>query len=175
MEPIVSDTLTRLVIMHMLLYSKVGKWGSSVSPCLEYCRIVCLILCCIQQSHPSSISPDRQGKYTTTLFGLLGSTSTMFSSFSSFSNPFSVPRFLGGNPGTVIDLKSVDIHHVETQHEKRARTLKHLLKLNHANHSIVYHHLQFHNHMPHVRASLLTYMLMAELIQKIRYSDLPTS
>ena len=74
----------------------------------------------------------------------------MFSSFSSFSNPFSVPRFLGGNPGTAIDLKPVEVHHVETRHEKRARTLKHLLKLNHANHSIVYHNLEFHNHMPHV-------------------------
>lgn len=99
----------------------------------------------------------------------------MFSSFSSFSNPFSVPRFLGGNPGTAIDLKSVEVHDVETQHEKRGRTLKHLLKLNHANYSIVYHQLQFHNHMPHVRVSLLLSFLMAELIQKIRYSDLPTS
>ena len=75
----------------------------------------------------------------------------MFSSFSSFSNPFGLPRFLGGNPGTAIDLKSVVVYPVETRHEKRARTLKHLLKLNHANHSIVYHNLQFHNHMPHVR------------------------
>lgn len=80
----------------------------------------------------------------------------MFSSFSSFANPFSVPRFLGGNPATTIDLKSVPIHDVETRHEKRARTLKHLLKLNHANHSIVYHNLQFDNHMPHVRAAFLT-------------------
>lgn len=80
----------------------------------------------------------------------------MFSSFSSFSNPFTLPRFLGGNPGIAIDLHSVEVHDVETQQEKRARTLKHLLKLNHANHSIVYHHLQFHNHMPHVRPSVPT-------------------
>lgn len=77
----------------------------------------------------------------------------MFSSFSSFSNPFSVPRFLGGNPGTAIDIESVEVHQVETKHEKRARTLKHLLKLNHANHSIVYHNLHFHNHMPHILGS----------------------
>lgn len=74
----------------------------------------------------------------------------MFSSFSSFSNPIGVPRFLGGDSGPVIDIQAVDIHDVETSQEKRARTLKHLLKLNHAKHAIVYHHLQFDNHMPHV-------------------------
>ncbi|KAL2037690.1 hypothetical protein N7G274_009635 [Stereocaulon virgatum] len=77
----------------------------------------------------------------------------MFSSFSSFSLPFSIPRILGGNPGSIIDIKSVDIHDVETQHEKRARTLKHLLKLNHAKHAILFHNLQFHNHMPHILGS----------------------
>lgn len=74
----------------------------------------------------------------------------MFSAFSNLSLPFSVPRFLGGDAGTAIDIKSVQIHDVETQQEKRARTLKHLIKLNHASHSIVYHNLHFHNHMPHV-------------------------
>lgn len=77
----------------------------------------------------------------------------MFSSFSSFSLPFSIPHILGGNPGSIIDIKSVDIHDVETKHEKRSRTLKHLLKLNHAKHAIVYHNLQFHNHMPHILGS----------------------
>lgn len=74
----------------------------------------------------------------------------MFSAFSSFSLPFNIPHFLGGDAGTAIDIKSVTIYDVETQQEKRARTLKHLVKLNHASHSIVYHNLQFHNHMPHV-------------------------
>lgn len=76
-----------------------------------------------------------------------------FSSFSSFSLPFAVPRFLGGDLGSAIDIHSVDVNDVETKHEKPARTLKHLLKLNHVNHSIVYHDLEFHNHMPHVCAS----------------------
>jgi len=74
----------------------------------------------------------------------------MFSSFSSFSNPFALPHFLGGQAGSAIDIKAVEVHDVETRHEKQARTLKHLLKLNHANHAILYHDLQFHNHMPHV-------------------------
>ena len=72
----------------------------------------------------------------------------MFSSFTSFSNPLS---FLSRSSGPAIDLDPVEMHDVETQHDKRARTLKHLIKLNHANHSILYHGLMFHNHMPHVR------------------------
>lgn len=58
-----------------------------------------------------------------------------------------------------IDLPPVDIHDVETAAEKRPRTLKHLLKANHANYSIIYHELRFHNHTPHVcyfNASLKT-------------------
>ena len=47
-----------------------------------------------------------------------------------------------------IDLPSVPINDVETAPEKRPRTLKHLLKANHINHSILYHNLQYHNHLP---------------------------
>ena len=49
-----------------------------------------------------------------------------------------------------IDLAPVHVHDVETAAEKRPRTLKHLLKANHANYSIIYHDLRFHNHTPHV-------------------------
>jgi hypothetical protein len=52
-----------------------------------------------------------------------------------------------------IDLPSVEIHDVETAAEKRPRTLKHLLRANHVNHSIIYHDLTFHNHMPHLLGS----------------------
>lgn len=62
-----------------------------------------------------------------------------------------------------IDLPSVPIHDVETAAEKRPRTLKHLLKANHANHSIIYHNLQFHNHMPHLLGS--AYLLGANVDQ----------
>lgn len=77
----------------------------------------------------------------------------MFSSFSSFTLPFALPRLLGGDPGSAIDIHPVDVRDIETKHERPARTLKHLLKLNHVTHSIVYHNLEFHNHMPHVCAS----------------------
>jgi hypothetical protein len=43
------------------------------------------------------------------------------------------------------------VHDIETSTDKRDRTLKHLLKLNHANFSILYNRLRFHNHTPHVR------------------------
>lgn len=49
-----------------------------------------------------------------------------------------------------IRIPSVEIHDVETSPEKRERTLKHLLKANHANYAVFYHSLQFDNHMPHI-------------------------
>jgi len=76
----------------------------------------------------------------------------MFSSFSSFSFPFSTSRLLRGGSALAVNIEPVAVHDVELLHDKRARTLKHLLKLNHVNHSILYHHLQFHNHLPHVCA-----------------------
>ncbi|KAH9908734.1 cell cycle checkpoint protein RAD17 [Xylariomycetidae sp. FL2044] len=59
-----------------------------------------------------------------------------------------------------IDIPPVEVHNVETAPEKRPRTLKHLLRANHVNHSIVYHHLQFDNHMPHILCS--AYLLGAD-------------
>jgi hypothetical protein len=59
-----------------------------------------------------------------------------------------------------IALPSVPIHDVETAPEKRPRTLKHLLKANHANYAIIYHNLEFNNHMPHILCS--AYLLGAD-------------
>ncbi|KAL8712449.1 MAG: hypothetical protein Q9220_003297 [cf. Caloplaca sp. 1 TL-2023] len=83
----------------------------------------------------------------------------MFSSFSSFSNPFRLPRFLAGTSNSAIDVKPVEVHDVETLQDKRARTLKHLLKLNHVNFSVIYHELEFHNHTAHILGS--AYLLHA--------------
>ena len=62
-----------------------------------------------------------------------------------------VSRLVGSvsNPKS-IDLPSVEIHHIDTNPDHRARCLKHLLKANHVNYSIIYHNLQFHNHNAHI-------------------------
>lgn len=72
---------------------------------------------------------------------------------------------LVGTAGTAreIKLEPVEVHNVETAAEKRPRTLKHLLRANHVNHSIVYHDLQFDNHMAHILCS--AYLLGADAAQ----------
>jgi Questin oxidase-like len=76
----------------------------------------------------------------------------MFSSFV----PFSTAKFGFGrsaSSGSKIDLPSVPIHDTECSTEKRDRRLKHLLKLNHINHAILFNHRHFHNHTPHILGS----------------------
>jgi hypothetical protein len=67
---------------------------------------------------------------------------------------FKVPFFGSSSPQSTlqpIKIKSVKSYDIETSPEKRTRTLKHLLRANHANHNILYNELRFHNHAPHVR------------------------
>lgn len=52
-----------------------------------------------------------------------------------------------------ITIPNVAVHDIETLPDKRSRTLKHLLKANHYNHSIIYHELRFQNHAPHILGS----------------------
>src|ERR1700710_908764 len=66
-----------------------------------------------------------------------------------------------------IDLPSVEINDVETAPEKRPRTLKHLIRANHVNHSIVYHNLQYHNHMPHLLGSAYLFGANVDQLQNI--------
>ncbi|KXJ92314.1 hypothetical protein Micbo1qcDRAFT_61132 [Microdochium bolleyi] len=68
----------------------------------------------------------------------------------------------GGGDGR-IDLPSVEIHNVETAPDKRPRTLKHLLRANHVNHSLLYHDLRYDNHMSHVLSA--AYLLGANADQ----------
>lgn len=75
--------------------------------------------------------------------------------FSSFSLPFSIPTFGFSNERKPVDLPSVKIHDLETASDQATKRLQSLLKLNHTNHSIIYHNLQFHNHAPHVRRSIM--------------------
>ncbi|EMC93233.1 hypothetical protein BAUCODRAFT_113365 [Baudoinia panamericana UAMH 10762] len=55
--------------------------------------------------------------------------------------------------GTAIKLPKAEVHDIEERPEKRARTLKHLLRANHQNHSVIYNSLRFHNHTPHILGS----------------------
>ncbi|KAK3337085.1 hypothetical protein B0T19DRAFT_411458 [Cercophora scortea] len=59
-----------------------------------------------------------------------------------------------------IDVPPVEVQLIETHPDKRPRTLKHLLRANHVNHSIIYHNLRFDNHLPHILCS--AYLLGAE-------------
>ncbi|GKT83074.1 MGS207 protein [Colletotrichum tofieldiae] len=65
-----------------------------------------------------------------------------------------VNRFVSDSEqAQAINIPAVQVHDVETDHDRRARCLKHLLRANHVNHSIIYHNLQFDNHTPHVLSS----------------------
>ncbi|PVH99172.1 hypothetical protein DM02DRAFT_594711 [Periconia macrospinosa] len=73
-----------------------------------------------------------------------------------FSLPsFRLPTFFNSDSKKYpsIDIDSVEIHDVKNAADKRPRTLEHLLKANHADHSIIYHNLTFHNHTPHILGS----------------------
>ncbi|KAL1643315.1 hypothetical protein SLS58_004986 [Diplodia intermedia] len=61
-----------------------------------------------------------------------------------------LPSFGLGSKGPRVELPSVEIHDVETAAEKRPRTLKHLLRANHANHSIVYKDGRCRNNTAHI-------------------------
>lgn len=72
-------------------------------------------------------------------------------------------RLVGSDGHKKIDIPPVEVHNVDNAPEKLPRTLKHLLRANHVNHSIVYHNLQFDNHMPHILCS--AYLLGADVDQ----------
>ncbi|KAM0130965.1 hypothetical protein ACHAP3_007192 [Botrytis cinerea] len=72
-----------------------------------------------------------------------------------------------GSSTQPITISPVEVHDIETAPEKRPRTLKHLLKSNHINHSILYNRNRFHNHLPHHLGS--AYLLGADYdkLQKV--------
>ncbi|EON64288.1 hypothetical protein W97_03519 [Coniosporium apollinis CBS 100218] len=73
----------------------------------------------------------------------------MFTQFSRLR----LPTFGFGSKAPTVDIPPVEIHDVEEAADKRPRTLKHLIRANHVNHSIIYHNLQFHNHNNHILGS----------------------
>lgn len=68
-----------------------------------------------------------------------------------------IPKFLTPKHPLAIDIPAVKVHEIDAAPEKPARALKHLLKLNHVNHAILFNHRLFHNHMPHVSEDLQPY------------------
>ena len=100
-----------------------------------------------------------------------------------------LPRMSWYNPatwnafgGNAIRLPKAAIHDIEERPEKRARTLKHLLKANHTNHAVLFNHLRFHNHTPHILSSAyifgadsdqLNHIYEAESKSLDRWSDSP--
>lgn len=76
---------------------------------------------------------------------------------------FRLPSLPSFSFGGGINLPKPEIHSIEERPEKRARTLKHLLKANHINHSVIYNSLRFHNHTPHILGS--AYILGADADQ----------
>lgn len=86
-----------------------------------------------------------------------------FPTFLSFRSIFK-PR-----DAKAIRVEAVETYNIETERDKRGRSLKHLLKLNHANHAILYHNLEFHNHLPHILGS--AYLLGSEVDHLERVYD----
>ncbi|KAL3962164.1 hypothetical protein ACCO45_003687 [Purpureocillium lilacinum] len=70
-------------------------------------------------------------------------------------------RLVGtGSRQQAIHLPPVEIHQIETNPSRRARCLKHLLKANHVNYSIVYNHLRSVNQTSHLLST--AYLLGAD-------------
>jgi hypothetical protein len=65
----------------------------------------------------------------------------------------SLLSYVGLSGAAGVNISPVDTHDIETASDKAGRRLKHLIKLNHAEHSILYHSLRFHNHSPHILGS----------------------
>jgi len=78
-----------------------------------------------------------------------------------------VGPLIAGPTHQTIDIEPVEVHNIETAPDKRPRTLKHLLRANHVNHSVIYHNLQFNNHMPHILSSAYLLGASHEQLHKI--------
>ncbi|PFH55522.1 hypothetical protein XA68_18119 [Ophiocordyceps unilateralis] len=60
-----------------------------------------------------------------------------------------------------VSLPPVEVHQIETNPDRRARRLKHLLKANHVNYSMVFNNTLFINHSPHLLST--AYLLGASV------------
>lgn len=79
-------------------------------------------------------------------------------------------RYFTSGPSTYsqsVDIPPVAQHEIETSPEKTPRTLKHLLRANHINYSVIYHELHFHNHMSHILGSAFLFGANVDQMQHI--------
>lgn len=78
----------------------------------------------------------------------------------------------GTSPGKKLNIPSVEIHDVEALPDRRSRRLKHLLRANHINYSVLYHNLQFDNHLPHILSSAYLLGATSEQLNAIYEKDI---
>ncbi len=77
-------------------------------------------------------------------------------------------------PSTSISLAPVPIYDLEAStisKDKTTRRLKHLLKLNHVNHAILFNNRRFHNHAPHILGSAYIFGCDADHLNRIYDSE----
>ncbi|RMZ86776.1 hypothetical protein DV736_g5993, partial [Chaetothyriales sp. CBS 134916] len=86
----------------------------------------------------------------------------MLSSVSSFDDGISDK---GG-----VQINAVPVRDIESLPDQPSRRLKHLLRLNHVKHAVLYNNLMFHNHTPHVLGSAYFLNVSANQLDTI-YDD----
>lgn len=89
----------------------------------------------------------------------------MFSQLTNLIPSFKLP-FSDRATASITTLPAAETHNLESASDRPARALKHLLKLNHANHAVLYSGEGTgvdvdgsYNHVPHVRMLLLSVCL----------------
>ncbi|KAI1917093.1 hypothetical protein LOZ39_003550 [Ophidiomyces ophidiicola] len=70
-----------------------------------------------------------------------------------------------------VNIAPAEIYDVETAREKSARALKHLLKLNHANFSLLYNGLMLYNHIPHLLSTAYLFGADHEHLNRLYESE----
>ncbi|WEW58586.1 hypothetical protein PRK78_004054 [Emydomyces testavorans] len=93
----------------------------------------------------------------------------MFSQLSSVIPSFK--SFAKQPPERTVRIPPIEVHDIETSQERPARTLKHLLKLNHASFSILYNGLMFYNHIPPLLSTAYLFGGDSEHLNKLYESE----
>ena len=101
--------------------------------------------------------------------------------FSLPSMPESITSLFKHRAEPGIRLDTVETHDVDANQGPSGKAIKHLLKLNHATYSLLYHDMGYHNHMAHVRkhrlqhAAGMAYLGVRSLGQPIYFRQTSTT